>query len=76
MLDLFYEKRWGLDTSLLPPLRFLIQTHAFYGTDADIVIQTAIQMHAFYGTDVQTSVVLETSKSRTMLGKVIRLYVS
>ena len=33
---------------------FLIQTHAFYGTDVDIVIQTVIQTHAFYGTDVQT----------------------
>ena len=33
---------------------FLIQTHAFCGTDVDIVIQTVIQTHAFYGTDVQT----------------------
>ena len=33
---------------------FLIQTHAFYGTDVDIVIQTVIQTLAFYGTDVQT----------------------
>ena len=38
------EKAWGV----------LIQTHAFYGTDVDIVIQTVIQTHAFYGTDVQT----------------------
>ena len=38
----------------LPPFGFLIQTYAFYGTDVDIVIQTAIQTHAFYDTDVQT----------------------
>ena len=32
----------------------LIQTHALYGTDVDIVIQTVIQTLAFYSTDVET----------------------